>query len=179
MPHTKYPSWIENLIPKATLTHSELMQLSIDIASASAQNNCGPFGAVCTDATGAFIAAGWNTVTQTNDSTAHAEVNCLRTTQKEYGTFELVRIPGLQLFSSAAPCIQCFGAIYWSGIKIIHAGASRKLAEALGFDEGPVSDELWQAANKRKSIIYVEDEIENLDYKRPFEIYQQRGGKIY
>lgn len=147
------PKSIKKLIPKTCLYSEELMNLAIDIAIESIKLGGGPFGAVIADKTGKIIAVGYNTVIREKDSTCHAEINAIRKAQKYLG-LDLSK-HDLVLYSSSAPCIQCFGAIYLSGIKEVYSAATKEDVEKIGFQEGPTSDLLWEIAKKDKGIIYT------------------------
>jgi tRNA(Arg) A34 adenosine deaminase TadA len=43
----------------------------------------------------------------------------------------------------------CLGAAMWSGVRRLVCGATRQDAEALGFDEGPVSEASYQHLQRR------------------------------
>ena len=160
---------------------SEIMRASCRLACASMRHGGGPFGAIISDSKGKIAAAGWNTVVSDSDSTAHAEANCIRQALKSLSVTSLRDGPGspYSLFSSAAPCIQCFGMIYWSGLAKVYAAARSEDVEALGFDEGPVSAELWKEAEKRKGITFIPDFCRDKEALQPLHNYRQQGGRIY
>ena len=171
------PDWISALIPASTLTRDELVDLAIAISCASACSGGGPFGAVLADRSGNVIECGWNRVVLDRDSTCHAEIHCIRRAQRKLGTHDLSRSPAT-LYCSCSPCIQCFGAIYWSGIKEVAAAACSCDAETCGFDEGPISQELWDKALEKKGIRYFSG-AKREKALEAFHIYKNSGGKIY
>ena len=156
-----------------------LMDLAIAIAQANADHLQGPFGAVVADAEGRIVDVGWNAVVASRDSTAHAEVVALRRAQRKLARHDLGASPGLRLFTSCAPCIQCFGAIYWSGLGDVFAAARRDDAEALGFREGPVSPELWKHALEERAIRYHPSFHRSRAALQPFATYREKGGPRY
>lgn len=177
------PKWVTNVVrPGDTLEDDvSLVDRTIDLAVASARNGGGPFGALVADPDGEIVSVGWNRVIEAVDSTAHAEIEALRNAQLRLDTHDLDdtdRGP-LTLFSSCAPCIQCFGAIYWSGISRVVAAAQADQAERLGFDEGPVTQALWETARKQKGITAELSAETSRDTEHPFEAYEQQGGEIY
>jgi guanine deaminase len=93
--------------------------------------NGGPFGAVIVTADGRIFAKG-NSVTTTNDPTAHAEVNAIRFACAELGTFDL---SGCVLYSSCEPCPMCLGAALWSRAERVVFAADRHDAADAGFDD--------------------------------------------
>jgi len=98
----------------------------------------GPFGAVVVK-DGRIIATGANTVTPTNDPTAHAEINAIREACRALGTFQLT---GCQIYTSCEPCPMCLGAIYWARPDRVFYGATASDAAASGFDDSFIYEEL-------------------------------------
>lgn len=100
--------------------------------------NGGPFGATIVTADGKIFTAG-NSVTTTNDPTAHAEVNTIRLACKELETFDL---SGCVLYSSCEPCPMCLGAALWSRVDRIVFAADRHDAADAGFDDAVFYEKL-------------------------------------
>jgi guanine deaminase len=159
---------------------AELLDATVAIACESARRQHGPFGSLVADRDGNVVAAGHNRVVANHDSTAHAEITALRRAEGKLDTHDLAataRGP-LVLYASCEPCIMCFGAIYWSGLEEIAAAARAHHAEALGFAEGPVTDEMWTTAREDKGIERVDVEPTR-DPTEPFRVYEEQGGEIY
>ena len=177
------PPWLAELMPapgSVALSAGELLRLSLAVAAVSVRNGGGPFGAVLADADGRVIEIGWNAVTSCCDSTAHAEIVCLRRAQKKLGTHDLSSLAGpAVLYSSCDPCILCFGAIYWSGVREVVAAARKADAERIGFDEGPVSEALWLEAERKKGIRLSHGEIDREAALSPFALFTKLGGMLY
>ncbi len=106
----------------------------------------GPFGAVVVR-DGKIIGEGANSVTSTNDPTAHAEVNAIRAAAKSLGTFSLA---GCDLYTSCEPCPMCLAAAYWARLDAVYYGASAADAARAGFDDAFLYDELRKDASERK-----------------------------
>ncbi len=106
----------------------------------------GPFGAVVVK-DGRVIAVGANSVTTTNDPTAHAEVNAIREACRVLGTFQL---SGCEIYSSCEPCPMCLAAIYWARPDHVFFAATASDAAAAGFDDSFIYDELKLAQEDRK-----------------------------
>lgn len=115
-----------------------LMREAIELSKKSVASGGGPFGAVIAR-NGKIIARASNTVTQTNDPTAHAEVNAIRSACKELGVFKL---NGCELYTSCEPCPMCLSAAYWAGIEKIYFGNSRIDAKEINFDDSFIYDEI-------------------------------------
>jgi len=177
------PDWLRGLVAWQVvgLSAEELIKTSVRIATASAKNGGGPFGAVIAEASGRIVEIGWNWVVAAHDSTLHAEVHCIRRAQRLLKTHNLGApgLPALTLYSSCDPCIQCFGAIYWSGLKKVYACAGKADAEAAGFDEGPLMPEMWALAKKRKGIDFIPCFCFEESALEPFRAFAAVGGRLY
>ncbi len=106
----------------------------------------GPFGAVVVR-DGKIIGEGANSVTTTNDPTAHGEVNAIRAAAKSLGTFSLA---GCDLYTSCEPCPMCLAAAYWARLDAVYYGASAADAARAGFDDAFLYAELRKDASERK-----------------------------
>ncbi len=105
----------------------------------------GPFGAVVVK-NGQIIGRGANSVTATNDPTAHAEVVAIRDACKNLGTFQL---DGCDVYASCEPCPMCLGAIYWARPKRLFFAATRENAANAGFDDSYIYQQIPLAPEKR------------------------------
>ena len=88
---------------------------------------------------GKIVGEGANSVTATNDPTAHAEVNAIRAAAKALGTFTLA---GCELYTSCEPCPMCLAAAYWARLDAVYYGASAADAARAGFDDAFLYAEL-------------------------------------
>ena len=95
------------------------MEKAIEESKANLSNNYkkgGPFGAVIVK-DGKIISSEHNSVIESNDPTAHAEVNAIRRACEKLNTHDLSECV---LYTSAEPCPMCLSAIIWSNIKIVY-----------------------------------------------------------
>jgi tRNA(Arg) A34 adenosine deaminase TadA len=106
----------------------------------------GPFGAIVVK-NGQVIATGANSVTTTNDPTAHAEVLAIREACRALATFQL---NGCELYTSCEPCPMCLGAIYWARPDRVFFAATASDAAAAGFDDSFIYEELKLPQQERK-----------------------------
>jgi tRNA(Arg) A34 adenosine deaminase TadA len=97
----------------------------------------GPFAAVIVR-DGKIVGEGVNTVTSSNDPTAHGEVNAIRAACAALGAFTL---EGCELYTSCEPCPMCLAACYWARLDAIYYGASAADAARAGFDDAFIYDE--------------------------------------
>lgn len=123
------------------------MRMAIQLATINvATGSGGPFGAVVVR-NGAVVAAAANSVTRTNDPTAHAEVNAIRAACTALGTFQL---EGCDVYTSCEPCPMCLAALYWSRCRAIYYGNTAADAAAAGFDDSFLYDEVRRPLDQRR-----------------------------
>jgi guanine deaminase len=91
----------------------------------------GPFGAVIVR-DGIIIGEGANSVTLTNDATAHAEVVAIRSACRTLSAFSLA---GCELYTSCEPCPMCLSAVYWARLDRVYYACSAEDAAKAGFDD--------------------------------------------
>lgn len=106
----------------------------------------GPFACVIVK-DGKIVARGTNSVTSTNDPTAHAEIVAIRNACKELKTFQLT---GCEIYTSCEPCPMCLGAIYWARPDKIYFANGRADAAKIGFDDEFLYEELPKKIAQRK-----------------------------
>jgi tRNA(Arg) A34 adenosine deaminase TadA len=151
--------------------NKKFMQLAIDTALDNIKsNNGGPFGAVIVK-DGMLIAKSPNTVTSSNDPTAHAEINAIRLACKELNTFDL---SGCEIYSSCEPCPMCLSAIYWARIYKVYYAADRFDAKKAGFDDSFIYNEI--SISEKERSIYMENAMHK-EGQLPFELWQETENK--
>jgi guanine deaminase len=106
----------------------------------------GPFAAVIVRA-GKIVGEGVNTVTTSNDPTAHGEVNAIRAASTALGTFSL---SGCELYTSCEPCPMCLAASYWARIDAVYYGAGAADAAKAGFDDAYLYEEFRKSQDARQ-----------------------------
>lgn len=112
----------------------------------------GPFGAaVFSLADSRLISCGVNLVEKERTAIAHAEVVALALAQQTLGSYDLGPAE-LELAASAQPCIMCYGATIWSGVRSLLIGARTEDVQAIaGFDEGPIPAD-WAGELEKRGI---------------------------
>src|SRR5579875_2050943 len=131
----------------SSLPDPRFMRMAIQIATENVTGHRGgPFGAVVVR-NGEVIAAEANSVTRTNDPTAHAEVNAIRAACAKLATFQLT---GCDVYTSCEPCPMCLAALYWSRCRAIYYGNCAADAASAGFDDEFLYDELRKPIPQRR-----------------------------
>jgi tRNA(Arg) A34 adenosine deaminase TadA len=128
--------------------NKKFMARAIELAKENVNsNNGGPFGAVIVK-DGKIIGEGINSVTKTNDPTAHAEITAIRQACKKIKSFKL---DGCEIYSSTEPCPMCLGAIYWACLKKIYYATTRNDVAKADFIDSLIYKE-FELPEKARSI---------------------------
>ena len=123
------------------------MAAAIELARDGVQRNeGGPFGAVIVK-NGSIAGKGYNRVISTKDPTAHAEIVAIRAAAAQLGEFHLT---GGTLYTTCEPCPMCLAASYWARIERVFYALTRSDAEALGFSDAEIYNEISKPVNQRK-----------------------------
>lgn len=152
------PDWLVaeiDTLPAVLPTVDDRMRLVNDLADRNWRaGNGGPFAAIVVDdATGELVSVGVNVVLSSGLTSAHAEVMALGLAQRAVGRWDLgAEGAHLTLIVNWRPCVQCYGAAMWSGVRsLVIAGEGDLLEELTGFDEGPMVED-WAAQFERRGI---------------------------
>jgi guanine deaminase len=123
------------------------MNTAFDEAFRSVRDNIGgPFGAVVI-LDGRVIGKGGNMVSSQNDPTAHAEIVAIRNACTTIGSFDLT---GAVLYATCEPCPMCLAAIYWANIRSVYYASTRHQAEAIGFKDNHIYEEIGLPVSERR-----------------------------
>lgn len=129
--------------------HSGFLRRAIALATENVTSGAGgPFGAVVVRE-GRIVAEAANSVTATNDPTAHAEVNAIRAAARALGSFTLA---GCTLYTSCEPCPMCLAAAWWARMEAVYYGASAEDAARAGFDDALLYAEFRKDAAERRLV---------------------------
>ncbi|KUN29945.1 CMP deaminase [Streptomyces antibioticus] len=140
------PAWIDDEladVPAVLPGRDDRMRLVHRLADRNwREGNGGPFAALVAERdTGRIVSAGVNVVLASGVSSAHAEVVALSLAQTAAGGWDLGGdgMPAHELVVNWRPCVQCYGAAMWSGVRgLVVAGEGPELEEITTFDEGPL-----------------------------------------
>ncbi|MFI8593210.1 nucleoside deaminase [Microbacterium sp. NPDC078428] len=158
------PEWISDElagVPDIIPDVAERMALVHRLADRNwREGNGGPFAALVAETeTGRIVSVGVNVVLGSGVSSAHAEVTALGTAQRRAGSWDLGGDdqPEHELVVNWRPCVQCYGATMWSGVRsLVVAGSGPELEEITTFDEGPMVTD-WAEQFEARGIRVTQD----------------------
>lgn len=179
------PDWaIEalNRLPGHMPTLEARMAAVIKFARLNVRHNTGgPFAAgVFERDSGKLVVIGVNRVVPSNCSSAHAEVMALSLAQRILGAYDLggPGLPAHQLVVNWRPCVMCYGAALWSGVRsLVIAGSGPELEEITGFDEGPIHPD-WRREMESRGIEVIEDVLRE-DALAAYREFAAAGSLVY
>lgn len=182
------PEWIVDEIgdPDSRFPTLEArMDLSIRLSAHNIAEGGGPFGAAIFEIeSGRLVAPAVNMVLPLHASVAHAEALSIMIAQQVCSTHDLgdPALPPMELVTSAAPCIQCYGNLWWSGLRRLVVGARKEDVEALtGFAEGPLPTDWAEQLQHRPPLhpITVIRDVLRGEACAVLRRYREQGGKVY
>lgn len=132
---------------------SDLMQLAIEKCRQGIAAGQSPFGCAIAR-NGEVISCSHNTVVQTTDITAHAEVNAIREACREIGS---IFLDGSIVATTCEPCPMCMSALHWARVDTVYYGATIADADDAGFNELqlPAAELLRMGGSKLKLVPQV------------------------
>ena len=179
------PAWVPAFLDRWALglgTKEARMRLAVALSAENvARGTGGPFAAVVFDIENRrLVSVGVNVVVPQRTSLAHGEVMALLLAQEALETHDLgsPTLPLLEMATTSQPCIQCYGALIWSGVRRVLVGARGTDVEALvGFDEGPVPED-WVG---QWAIRGIETEVDVLrdEACEVLRAYKASGAPVY
>lgn len=129
----------------------------------------GPFGAVIVK-NGEIISKAHNTVVESCDATAHAEINAIRKASKKLKTHDL---EGCVLYTSAEPCPMCLSAIIWANIKEVYYANTSDDADEIGFRDDKIYEYLEGSHKRMLKMHHIKSE-EAKEVFNNFEKFDER-----
>jgi len=113
------------------ISPEDLMRTAINKCRQGLARGQSPFG--CAIAVGDRVVSNeHNTVVLTTDITAHAEINAVRSANRE---LKNIFLEGAIVATTCEPCPMCMAALHWARVDIVYYGASIADADAAGFNE--------------------------------------------
>ena len=143
------------------------MQAAIEEARTGIQNGeGGPFGSVIVK-NGEIVGRGHNQVLKQNDPTLHGEIGAIRDACRNLKTFDLC---DCELYTTAAPCPMCRGAIQWSNIRKVYYGCTVTDTAAIGFRDKVFYEQSAEISEEvdREACLELFDEYRAIENKRMY-----------
>ena len=168
------------------ISKEEAMRIAIEESKYNSENNYkngGPFGAVILK-NGEIVSIAHNTVIESKDPTAHAEVNAIRLATKKLNTHDLTGctlyvnaepydLSGYILYTSCEPCPMCLSAIIWANIKEVYYANTKEEAGNIGFRD----DLIYDYIKNRDENILKTHHVENEKAKEQNNVLGGKSGK--
>ena len=146
---------------------NEFMKIAIEEALTGIRaGHGGPFGcAIVKD--GKVVGRGHNEVVLQNDPTCHGEMMAIHNACRTLGTYDL---NGCELYTTAAPCPMCLGAIRWANIEKVWYGCTTLDTERIGFRDQVFYEQAWEHSEEldRAACLEVFAEYQTLRGRRQY-----------
>ena len=124
----------------------------------------GPFGAAIVDKDNNIYVAS-NSVLESHDATAHAEVNAIRKASKALKTHDL---SGCILYTTCYPCPMCMSAAIWANIDKIIYGCTKEDAANIGFRDDYIYTYIQENCTNEEII-----KIEQADREKTLALFKK------
>lgn len=147
--------------------HDNYLQRAIALAATNVDNGGRPFGAVIVHR-GDVIAEAVNTLHQSGDPTAHAELNAIRDVSLRLGNTVLRECV---IYASGQPCPMCLSAMYLTGVREVYFANSNQDGERFNLSTAAIYQQLQQPLDKQSLPIHHCPQPEGLA------LYQRWAGR--
>lgn len=166
----------EDVVPKEQ--HEEFMREALKVVHSAVRAGTSkerePFAAVVVH-NGKVLARASNSVLQTRDATATAEVNAIRMAAAALDDYDLKECT---LYSTAVPDVMSMAACLWARIPNIYCGVTQEFALRHGHEEGWMHfEELMGDVGKRQ--IQAVPDVSKSVCEDVFKFWTSCQGKIY
>lgn len=186
--HLTLPVWVHDAVDASRPypTDEDKVALAIDLSRHNVEaRSGGPFGAAVFGPGDRLLAVGVNRVLPQSCSVAHAETMAVMLAQQRAQRSRLnfddasgTALGPFVLATSAQPCCQCYGAMFWAGIDRLLIGARSEDVMALTeFDEGPLPPD-WLGELERRGILVSRDLLRDAACE-VLRAYGEQGGAYY
>lgn len=120
------------------MSDEDFMREAVALARGNVEQGGRPFGAVLVQ-DGVVVARAVNRIHETNDPTAHAELEAIRQASAALGS---PRLDGATIYASGHPCPMCLAAMHMTGVKAAFFAYSNKDGEEFGLSTARVYAEM-------------------------------------
>lgn len=157
----------------------EFMREAVRVATAAAKKGTSkerePFGAVMVH-DGKVIARSTNSVLQTRDATATAEVNVIRAAAAALGKYDL---QDCTLYTTTVPDVMSMSACLWARIPQVYAGVSQEFALRHGHEEGWLHFQELMTGSPKDRAIRAVDDVAKPVCENVFKFWSSLNGVVY
>ncbi|WP_445115050.1 nucleoside deaminase [Acinetobacter sp. WZC-1] len=130
----------------------DYIQQAIQLAEQNVQSGGRPFGAVIVK-NDAVISRGVNQILQTNDPTAHAELQAVR---EACHVLQSISLKGCTVYASGQPCPMCLAAMRMTGIERIVYAYSNQDAEPFGLSTENIAIQLRAEPRQQQGLEFIQ-----------------------
>eukprot|EP00928_Gymnodinium_smaydae_P023839 TRINITY_DN1950_c0_g2_i1.p1 TRINITY_DN1950_c0_g2~~TRINITY_DN1950_c0_g2_i1.p1 ORF type:complete len:414 (+),score=59.77 TRINITY_DN1950_c0_g2_i1:69-1310(+) len=159
--------------------HKSFMREAIQAARKAAKDGSSkerePFGAVIVK-DGKVVSSATNSVMQTRDATATAEVNAIRAAAKALGTYDL---SACEIYTTAVPDVMSMAACLWARLPRVYCGVSQEFALRFGHEEGWLHFQELMTGRPEDRAIQAVDNVARSACEDVFKFWSSLNGKIY
>lgn len=120
------------------MSDEDFMREAVALARGNAVQGGRPFGAVLVR-DGIVVARAVNRIHETNDPTAHAEIEAIRQASAALGS---PRLDGSTIYASGHPCPMCLAAMHLTGVKAAFFAYSNEDGEDFGLSTAKIYAEM-------------------------------------
>jgi tRNA(Arg) A34 adenosine deaminase TadA len=160
-------------------SHEAFMRRAVDVARLSSKHGASkerePFGAVVVRE-GQVIATGTNSVLQSRDATATAEVNAIRAAAKCMGTYNLQECT---MYCTTVPDVMSMSACLWARVPRVFCGVTQEFALRFGHEEGWLHFKELATEDAGKRTIQSQTNVARSACEDVFKFWASLAGKIY
>lgn len=150
----------------------EYMEMAIQEAREGIQKgHGGPFGSIIVK-DGEIVGRGHNRVLLKNDPTCHGEMEAIRDTCHNLGTYDLT---GCTIYTTGEPCNMCLCALMWANVDKIYYGCTIKDNDSIGFRDDKF-DKIFSGREKLGDFLTEVGRAECLEL---FKEYSAMNPEIY
>lgn len=130
----------------------------------------GPFGCVIVKDDN-VVGKGHNQVLLNEDPTCHGEMMAIRDACRNLKSHDLI---GCSLYTTAAPCPMCKGAILWANIENVYYGCTTEDTDSIGFRD----ETFYRRWNEGNTNNYGEMD-DNKECRELFDEYMKTKHTLY
>src|SRR5690606_15238131 len=146
----------------------EFLDRAVQLAINNVNNGAEPFGAIVVK-NGQIVGEGVNRVKETNDPTAHAEIEAIR---KACQMLETTDLSDCELYASGEPCPMCLSTIYWTNIKTIYIAYTLDDAAMYGFSSAYLYEQI--SLPKPKRDVQMKQIKFEKNFPHPYRLWKEK-----